>query len=478
MGIGDKMFKGIAWSAIERLSIQTIQFFIQIALARILTPAEYGVIGILYVFIAICFVFIDSGFTKALIQKKNRTQEDISTVFWFNIILSIVAYLILFFIAPIISDFYEIKELSILLRVLSFSLILNALFTVPVTLYTIKMDFKTLTKINFFAAVISGSIAYSMALKGYGVWALVGLTISRSLISLILTWFMISWKPIWVFSKNSLKELFSFGSNLLVSSLLNVTVNKAYELVIPKTNSIQDLGYYTRGTQFTDSVFAIINAIFERVLLPGLTEVQDQIELLTIHTRSIIKSASLFVVPIFLYLAVIAEPLIRMLIGEKWLPAVPIMQIFCLARLITIISSININLLYVIGRSDLALKQQYIKIAVRVVFLLIAINYGIFYIALAELASTIVHFGINTYYPGKIMKYGASKQVKDILPILVATIFMSISVLCVLYYIENDWLKLIVAPLVAFPIYFGFIRLFKVTELDRIVIKVKSLIKK
>ncbi len=477
MGLGDKMFKGMAWSAVERISIQAVQFFIQIALARILTPSEYGTVGILYVFIAISMVFIDSGFTKALIQKKNRTQNDISTVFLFNIGISVITYLMLFFTAPFVADFYNIDELTPLLRVLSISLVLNALFTVPMTLYTIELDFKALTKINFISAIISGAVAYYMAINGYGVWALIGLTITRSIVTVILTWTILKWTPNWVFSKASLKELFSFGSNLLISSLLNVTVNKAYELVIPKSSSIQDLGYYTRGTQFTNVVFSIINSIFESVLLPALTEVQDKINILTNHTRTIIKAAALFVVPIFLFLAVISEPLIRVLLTEKWLPAVPIMQIFCFARLITIISGINVNILYVLGRTDLVLKQQYLKLLVRVVLLLAALKYGIIYIALAELGSTIIHFFINTYYPGKIMSYGSISQIKDIRLIFLAGIIMVLSVYGSIFFIQNDILKLLLAPFVAFSVYFALIYLFKVEEFAIIIGKIKRLIK-
>lgn len=478
MGLGDKMFKGMAWSAVERLSIQGIQFVIQIALARILTPSEYGIVGILYVFIAVSMVFIDSGFTKALIQKKNRTENDISTVFLFNVAISLVAYGILFIIAPVIAKFYQITELTWLLRVLSISLVINALFTVPITLYTIKLDFKSLTKINFIAAILSGSIAYYMALEGYGVWALVGLTISRSIAIFILTWLLSEWKPNWVFSKSSLKELFSFGSNLLVSSLINVIVNKTYELVIPKNNSIQDLGYYTRGTQFTDSIFSIINGIFERVLLPGLTEVQDKLDILVSHTRNIIRAASLVIIPIFLLLAAVAKPLVIVLLTEKWLPIVPIIQIFCLARMITIISGINVNILYVIGRTDLALKQQYIKILVRVLFLLFALKHGILYIALAELASTIVHFFINTYHPGKIMSYGSISQIKDIKWILFSGFCMSVATFYSISIIDSNLLKLCLAPLVALPCYVILIRFFKIQEFSMIVTKFRQILKK
>lgn len=478
MGLGDKMFKGVAWSAIERISIQAIQLIVTIFLARILTPTEYGTIGILYVFIAISMVFIDSGFTKALIQKKNRTENDISTVFLFNVLVSLLAYLLLYFTAPYISIFFETSELTLLLRILALSLIINALFTVPTTLYTIKFDFKNLTKINFAAAIVSGVVAILMAKNGYGVWSLVGLTLVRSTIAAILTWVWLKWRPNWVFSSKSLREMFSFGSKLLISSLLNVAVNKSYDLAIVKTSSKSDLGQYTQGTKYTDVIFNIMNTILDRVLLPGLTEIQDQHDLLISHTRSIIKSTALFIIPVFLLLAVTAEPLIQILIGDKWLPAVPVMQIFCIARMITVISGININLLYVIGRTDLALRQQYVKIVVRIIFLVIALKHGIIFIALAELCTTVIHFFINTHYPGKIMKYGAFKQIKDITPVFTAGLIMSLAVWFLLLFVENNWLKLVVSPIVAFPIYFGFIRLFNVQELNQLIKKGKDLLSK
>lgn len=478
MGLGDKMFKGMAWSAIERLSVQAMQFVIGIVLARILTPEEYGIIGILVVFTAISQVFIDSGFTKALIQKKNRTANDISTVFLFNIGISSLFYIILWLGAPFIADFYNIQLLALLLRVLAFSLILNALFTVPVTLYTIDLNFKVLTKVNLAGSIVSGSIAIYMAYTGYGVWALVAQTLIKSAVTATLIWFGLKWKPSWVFSKKSIKELFSFGSNILISSLLSVSVNKSYDLAIAKTSSTQDLGYYARGTQFSDMVYGIISSVFISVLLPGLSTVQDQIDLLVKHTRSILKAAALLVIPLFFFLAVVAEPLIRFLLTEKWLPAVPIMQIFCIARSITILSNINVNILYVVGKPNLALKQQYTKLSVRIVLLIIALKHGIIYIALAELASTIIHFFINTYYPGKIMKYGALQQIKDMFPILISGIVMVVAVFFGTYFLSNDLLKLCVAPFIALPIYFVLIRLFKVQELKMVLEKVKGLLKR
>ncbi|PWK21120.1 O-antigen/teichoic acid export membrane protein [Maribacter polysiphoniae] len=474
MSLSTKMFHGMAWSAIERISVQAVQFILGIILARILSPKEYGIIGILLVFTAISNVFIDSGFTKALIQKQSRTKDDISTVFLFNIFISIVCYIALWLLAPYVENFYELEQLSILLRILALFLIINALFAVPVTLITIDLDFKTLTKLNFVTTIISGGIAVFMAYDGYGVWALVAQILIRSILTAILVWLVLKWRPNWVFSKTSLSNLFSYGSKLLISSLLSVTVNNFYALFIAKLISTKDLGYYTRGTQFTDVVYGILSSVLESVLLPGLSKVQEQREILIHQTRNIIKATAILVIPLFLFLAIMADPLVRVLLTEKWLPAVTILQIFCFARLITIISGINVNLLYVIGRTDLALKQQYSKILIRIIFLIAALKFGIIYIALAELMSTTIHFFINTYYPGKIMGYGAFSQLNDIKLIILAGVLMVVMVYCCIFFIESSLIQLFIAPILALPIYYGLLRLFKIQELSSLILKAKE----
>lgn len=467
----------MAWSALERVAIQAVQFIIGIILARILTPTEYGIIGILIVFIAISEVFVESGFTKALIQKQDRDDDDLSTVFLFNIGISLLVYLVLWVIAPMVADFYDMESLTDLMRVLALTLIINAFFAVPSTLFNIDLDFKSLTKINLAASVISGGIAIYLAYTGFGVWALVLQSIIRSAVTAILTWFLVPWRPNWVFSKSSFLALFKFGSNLLASSLLNAVVNNFYSLFIAKFTSTKDLGYYTRGTQFTSFTQNIIKAMLGRVLLPGLSTVQDQKVVLVSYTRNIIKATAIIVVPIFLFLAAIAKPLILVLLTEKWLPAVQIMQIFCLARMITLISGINVNLLYVIGRTDLSLRQLIVKLVIRIILFVIALPYGIIFIALSELVSTIIHFFINTYYPGKFMEYGSWLQLKDISTIFVSGAVMSISVYASIYFIESDLIKLIAAPLIAIPLYIAFMYLFKVKEFFILITKSKSFFK-
>ncbi len=454
MKLGDKIFSGAIWSLVERLSTQIVQFVLGIFLARLLSPKDFGLIGLLIVFITISQVFVDSGFTKALIQKKDRNKNDISTVFIFNLIISIVCYSILWFIAPFIADFYETPILISLLRVLSISLVINAIFTVPATLVTIDLNFKLFAKANLIAVIISGLTAIYLAYSGYGVWSLVYQTLIKATIIGLLLLFWTKWRPILIFSKTSFKQLFSYGSKLLLGSLMNTTVSNVASLFIAKIISTKELGYYAQGTQFTDLIFKTVNAVVDKVLLPSLSQIQDQKEVLIKYSKNIIKMVSIFITPIFFILIIIAEPLIKVLLTEKWLPVVPIMQLFALARLITIICGINVNLLYVLGRTDLALKQQFYKIPIRLALLAASIKFGIIYVALAELIATTIHYFYDSYYPGKIMQYGAKSQIKDLSKIFFINIIIGITSFIIMSYIPSSLLKMLVTPIIYATLYF------------------------
>lgn len=468
------MIIGVVWSAFERLSVQGVQFILGIVLARILTPTEYGTIGLLVVIISFMQVFVDSGFSKALIQKQERTQADLSTVFYFNVLISIICYVLLWFAAPFIAGYYENESLIILMRVLSLSLLLGALFSVPMTLFTITLDFKSIARTNLIATVLSGVVGVLMAYKGYGVWALVFQTILKSAFTVIMMWYQTKWKPSLIFSKKSFKSLFSFGSKLLFSSILNTAVNNYANLFIAKFTSIKDLGFYTRGTQFADMAYSTFNSVLNSVLLPSLSSIQQDRVMLVRLTKATIKSASLLSTPLLIGLAVIAKPLVLVLLTDKWLMAAPIMQILCIARLITIISGININVLYAIGRTDLALRQQYIKLIVRVVLISLAFKYGILIIALAELTSTIIHFFINTYYPSRILQYGSFKQIKDLLPIFFASLLMALAMYIPIYFIESSILKILVSTVLGVVIYWRLVLLFKIPEFYELIKRLKG----
>lgn len=475
MGFGDKLFKGTAWSALNRISTQATQFLLGIILARILSPEEYGVLAILMVFIIISQVFVDSGFTNALIHKQDRDEDDNSTVFLFNLGIALACYAILWFAAPLIADFYEVPLLVDYLRVLAITLIINASFAVPTTLLTIQLDFKTLTKINVISVVISGLIAIYMAYNGFGVWSLVWQSLIRAILAAFLTWIYSRWKPIWKFSKTSFKGLFSYGSKLLVSALLANIFSNLNAILIGKYLSANALGFFSRGVQFSTVVYSLFSGTLNSVLLPGLAPFQDNAELLVSHSKKILKISGMVVLPILLGLAVVAEPLIRFVLTEKWMLAVPVMQIFCVARSITILSGLNLNLLYVIGRTDLVLRQQYLGIAIRATLVILALPYGIVMIALAELLATGIHFFINSYYVGKLLKYNAIQQIIDIRWILFANMIMVIFSLLLMQVNFSDLLAIIIIPIGAGFLYWQLIRFFPIPEYKLTLSKVTNL---
>jgi O-antigen/teichoic acid export membrane protein len=317
-----------------------------------------------------------------------------------------------------------------------------------------------------------------MAYQGYGIWALVSQTIIKSILTVILMWWLVKWKPLFIFSNTSFRSLFPYGSKLLLSSILNMTVNNFSNIFIAKLSSTKDLGFYTRGSQFPDIVFSTFNSVLDSVLLPSLASIQNEREKLIQLTRLSIKSSALFAAPIFLLLAIIAEPLVKVLLTEKWLSAVPIIQVLCTARLISIISGINVNLLYVIGRTDLALKQQYLKLIIRIIFLILALNYGIYFIALSELLSTIINFFINTFYPSKMLNYGPLTQIKDLLPVF----FSSVVMIVIIYFLDtliiNDIIFLIFSPAIGLLIYIFLIYKLRLSEFFLVINKLKIGIQK
>ncbi|NER11523.1 Membrane protein involved in the export of O-antigen and teichoic acid [Muriicola jejuensis] len=464
----------MAWSAGQKIILQAVQFIVGIILARILSPKEYGIMSILMVFIVISNVFIDSGFSKALIQKLDRSENDKSTVFLFNLAISVFFYFLLYFLSPQIARFYEIGELSLLLKTIGISIVINALYTVPFTLFSIEMDFKSISKINIIASFCSSFIAIYLAFDGFGVWALVYQILSRSLITLLLTWYFMKWLPNMVFSNQSFKAMFSFGFKLLISNLLAISFGNINSLLIGKYLSARELGFFSRGKQFSDILYNLFSTSIDSVLLPGLSPLQNQKEKMVNHSKTIIKSTSLVALPIFLILAILAKPIILYLLTDKWAFAIPIMQIFCIARLATTIGGINLNLLYVIGRTDLVLKQQYICIAIRVILVLSALPFGIIYIAMAELITSLIHYYINAYYPGKLLGYGGFSQLKDILYILFAGVLMSIPLFISLHLFESHLMQIMIGSVISLALYILFIKWFKVKELDFILNKAKS----
>ena len=328
-GLKSKTVSGVLWSAVERFSLQGVQFLINIIMARILLPADYGMIGMLVVFLQISQLFNDGGFANALIQRKDTTEIDFSTVFYFNILVGALFYFLIFVSAPLISTFYNIPDLTNIARAVGLNLIISAFSAIHRVKLTIEVDFKTLSKISLIAAVLSGIIGVGLAYYGIGVWALVFQSLLNSLLLTLLSYYFCSWKPLLIFSIHSFKKLFSFGSKLLISNLMHAVYSNLYTIVIGRRFSAIDLGYYTRAEQFAIFPSANLNAVISRVTFPILSSIQDDDERLTAAYRKYIRLSSYLIFPLMVGLAVLAEPIIVLLLTEKWIGVVVLLQILC-----------------------------------------------------------------------------------------------------------------------------------------------------
>lgn len=443
INIRQKTIRGVFWNAIEKFLVKGTSFAISIVLARILSPSDYGLIGMLAIFIALSNIFIESGFAKALIQKQDCTDIDYSTAFYTNLGLSILIYIVLYCSAPYVSLFYNEPLLCDILRILSINIIIGSFNIVQRAKLMAKMDFKSLAKINFIGTLVGGICGIIMAYSDMGVWALVGQTITATLIMLFLFPYYSKWKPIWTFSKSSFNALFGFGSKLLISGTIATIVNNIATISIGKVYKSAQLGFYTKATQFSDLISLTVNDILGTVTFPILSELQNEKDrMIAVYRKSLLYSA-MIIFPVMILIVLLAKPMIILLLTEKWLPCVALLQILCLARMFTPLSSINMNLLNAIGRSDLFMKIDLSKIPLILVILSITIPISVEAIVIGNLFSTLICFFINTYYPGKLFGYGAWEQIKDWKYIFLSLLIMTSIVLIYLHFIDNIWLQFI-----------------------------------
>lgn len=471
----DKTFKGTIWSTLERFSVQGIQFFVMIVMARILTPEDYGLIGMLAIFLAVSQSLIDSGFSQALIRKQDRSEIDNSTVFYFNIGVGLILYLVLFVCAPFIGRFYDEPVLIPITRVIGLSLLLNSLVVVQRALLTIRLDFKTQAKASSSGAIISGVIGIWMAYSGFGVWAIVWQQIVNLTIVTLLLWYFSHWKPIRAYSWKSFHELFSFGSKLLASGLIDTIYRNMYLIVIGKVFKASDLGYYTRAHQFTDFASSNITGIFQRVTYPVLCTIQDNNERLADVYRRLLRTSSFIIFPIMMGLAAVAKPMILSFLTDKWLFSVVIIQILCFSQMWFPVHAINLNLLQVKGRSDLFLKLEIIKKIIGVVTLCITLPLGLIPMCWGMLVNSIIALIINTHYTGKLINLGFLKQMKDLLPSISLSILVGIVVYLTVSIIQvNSWFTLVTGITEGFILYVGLSKLLHISEFSEIISLIKN----
>lgn len=330
----NKTIRGVGWSFVDNIASSGITFLVGLVLARLLTPAEYGIMAMIAIFIAVSNSVIDSGFSNALIRKLHIERIDYNTVFYFNLVVSVVLYILLFLFSPAISIFFKEPVLVEVTRVIGWILIINALAIIPRTQFVRAVDFKTQTKVSLISSISSGVVGIGMAVSGLGVWSLVGQQLSRQFLNTFFLWIYSRWHPVWEFSMKSFKELFGFGSKLLLSGLLDTIYKNIYYIVIGRFYTSAQLGQYTRAEQFNTIFSSNLTSVVQRVSYPVLSSIQEEPERLREAYRRVIKSTMLVAFACMLGLAAIAKPLIIILIGEKWLPAVAFLQIICFSGML------------------------------------------------------------------------------------------------------------------------------------------------
>lgn len=427
-GLKDKTVKGTVWTALESVLRYGVSFVVGIILARLLSPDEYGLIGILTIFITIFEIIIDGGFINALIRKQDAKEIDYTTVFWTNLVLSVVMAGILFTSSGLIAVFFERTELLPLMRGMCWIVIINALSLVQKARLTKALDFKTQTKVTVVAAVLSGVIGIWMAYNGYGVWALVVQQLSNSGIATLMYWIINHWWPKLHFSINSFRELWGFGWKLMLSGVFNSLSGQLHHIVIGKVFSSATLGQYTRAYQFGNTFSGNMTSVIQRVTFPVLSRIQNEPDRLKDAYKRVIRVTVFPTFVLMLCLAATAKPLIVVLIGEKWIPAAYMLQIICFSMMLFPLQALNLNAIQVMGRSDLTLRINIIKNLLIVIPVAVGLLTNIYFMLVADVIRGYVCYYLNAYYSKPLLKYSIVEQIHDILPSLFIALGIAIPV--------------------------------------------------
>lgn len=460
----DKTIKGTIWSAADAFLGQGMTFIVGIFLARLLSPSEYGLIGICTIFITVLGGIVDCGFSNALIRKKNITDNDYSTMFILNMVMSIVLYVLLYFCAPYISLFFGREELTILIRVTGIILVIQALAIVQITVLTKRIDFKKKTKASLISAIISGIIGVGMALSGCGVWSLVAQQISKQILYVICLWRFNHWIPRMEFRRDSFEYMWGFGWKLMFSSLLNSIWNQLYQVVVGKCYSPATLGQYSRSKEYVSLFSSNLTTIVQRVSFPVLSEIQDDTQRLVAAYRKIIRTVMLVTCVCLISLGAIAEPLIYCLIGSQWYEAATYMPLICISMSLYPLHAINLNMLQVQGRSDLYLYIEIVKKIISIFPIALGIFVSIYCMLIGSIVTGIISFFLNSYYTGKSLGYSSLQQLKDVSVDYGIAIIVALSIYFLKYICLSYWLILPIQIVIGTIIFVVICEIFKINE--------------
>lgn len=457
-------FNGVIWRILETGGTQVIRLGISIVLARLIMPEQFAAIAMLSIFIAVAQIFVDSGFSTALMRKNNRTQLDCSTVFYFNLAIGVVSYIVLYLIAPYVADFYNLPELKPILRVSSIIIVIGSTAGVHRTLFTARMDFKSIAKFNILALIISGCIGIYLAYHDFQVWALVIHTIVSTTVNTLLIWHYSPWRPTLQFSFPSLKVFFGFGSKLLASGLLDTIYSNMYSVVIGKLFPPADLAYYNRASSLKTLTSSTPTQVLQSVTFPALCKIQDSNETLKMAYRRMLRISAFVIFPLCLGLGAVSFPLINVLYTDVWILAAPLLQIIVFSGMWYPIHAINLNLLQVKGRSDLFFRLEIIKKILGVLMLCITVPFGLEAMCYGSVVNSLIALIINTHYTGKLLDLGFFTQIKDLLPSLILSLCMFVVCTLLSTIMGNGIESLIVSVLAGVVLYAGGAIIFRFPE--------------
>lgn len=467
----DKTVKGTIWSAADAFLGQGVTFIVGLVLARLLSPEDYGLIGIVAIFTTILTGIVDSGFSNALIRKKDTTNKDYNTMFITNMLMSIALFVLLFVCSPLIADFFARQELIWLVRAMGLILILQALSITQVTILTKRIDFKTKTKASLISAVLSGAIGIGMAFTGFGVWSLVGQQLSKQLLYTLSLWLFNKWWPKLQFSIESFKYMWGFGWKLMVSGLLNNIWNQLYQVVVGKFYSPATLGQYSRAKDFASIFSSNLTMIIQRVSYPVLAEVQDDRERMVAGYRKIIKTTMFVTAISLLSLGAISDPLLYCLIGPQWHEAASYMPLVCLSMSLYPLHAINLNMLQIQGRSDIFLVLEIVKKIIAIGPICLGIFVNIYWMLIGSIVIGIISFFLNSYYTGRELHYTSWMQLKDIAPSYFVAFVIAFSVYFLKFLPLSYWIVLPLQLLLGTIVFFSlclFMRLEEYREIKSI----------
>lgn len=469
-----KILVNFIWRFAERCGAQLVTFIVSIVLARILAPEDYGTIALITVFTTILQVFVDSGLGTALIQKKDADDMDFSSVFYFNFIVCIILYICMFFSAPFISKFYNDNSLTPVIRVISLTIVISGVKGIQQAYVSKYMMFK-----RFFFSTIGGTIFSAilgiiLAYEGCGVWALVAQQLSNTAIDTLILWLTVKWRPKRIFSWKRLKALLSFGWKLLLSSLLDTCYSNLRNLIIGKLYSSADLAFYNQGDKFPKVIVTNVNTSIDSVLLPTMSGAQDNRERVKNMTRRAIKTSTYIMAPFMMGLAFCAEPIVRLVLTDKWLPCVVFLRIFCITYMFWPVHTANLNAINAMGRSDWFLRLEIIKKTMGMIILLSTMWFGVKAMAYSSLLTSVLSQIINSWPNRKLLNYGYLEQVRDFAPGIILAVFMGLCVYIIGYIPLNDGATLIIQIIVGAAIYIGMSAILKLEEFEYLIGMIKS----